>query len=77
MYKTCPKKHPSPKTKSPAHSGTSEARQMRTAKTPKNLMVLYKVAKKLKGDHILFKFQLSDDLLGQEMECIIDVDDVV
>ena len=40
-------------------------------------MVLYKLAEKLKGNHRLFKFQLSGDLLGQEMECIIDVDDVV
>ena len=50
---------------------------MRPAQTPKNLLVLYKVAKKLKGDQGIFKFQLSGDLLGQEIECIIDVDDIV
>ena len=50
---------------------------MRPAQTPKNISVLYQVAKKLKGGKGLFKFQLSDDLLGQEMKCIIDADDVI
>ena len=71
---THPKKHPSPKTKSPPHSSTSKARQRRPAK---NLLVLYQVAKKLKGDKGLFKFQFSGDLLGQEMEYIIDADDIM
>ena len=35
------------------------------------------MAKKLKGDQGIFKFQLSGDLLGQEMECIIDAADIV
>ena len=39
--------------------------------------MLYKVAKKLKGDKGLFQFQLLSDLLGQEMECIIDAADIV
>ena len=39
--------------------------------------MLYQVAKKLKSDKELFKFQLSSDLLGQEMECIIDANDIV
>ena len=39
--------------------------------------MLYKVAKKLKSDKGLFKFQLSSDLLGQEMDCIIDAADIV
>ena len=71
------KKNPSPKTKSPIQLGTSKVRQPRPAQTPNNLLVLYKVAKKLKSDKGLFKFQLSGDLLGQKMECIIDVDDIV
>ena len=50
---------------------------MRPAQTPKNLLVLYQVAKNLKGDKGLFKFQLSGDLLGQEMECIIYNDDIM
>ena len=50
---------------------------MRSAQTPKNLLVLYQVAKKLKGDKGLFKFQFSSDLLDQEIECIIDVDDIM
>ena len=50
---------------------------MRPAQKPKSLLVLYKVAKNLKGDQEIFKFQLSADLLGQEMECIIDADDIV
>ena len=40
-------------------------------------MVLYKVAKKLKGDTGIFRFQLSSDLLGQGMDYIIDVDDIM
>ena len=71
------KKHSSPKTKSPIQSGTSKVRQPRPAQTPNNLLVLYKVAKKLKSDKGLFKFQLSSDLLSQEMVCIIDVTDIV
>ena len=71
------KKHSSPKTKSPIQSGTSKVRQPRTAETPNNLLVLYKVAKKLKSDKGLFKFQLSSDLLGQEMDCIIDAADIM
>ena len=71
------KKHPSPKTKSPIQSGTSKVRQPRPAQTPNNLLVLYKVAKKLKSDKGLFKFQLSSDPLGQEMDCIIDAADIV
>ena len=74
---THPNKHPSPKTNSPPNSGTSKAYQTRTAQTPKNLLVLYQVAKKLKGDKGFLKFQLSGDLLGQEMECIIDAVDIV
>ena len=50
---------------------------MKSAQAPNNLLMLYKVAKKLKGDKGLFKFQLSSDLLGQEMECIIDAADIV
>ena len=60
------KKHPSPKTKSPPYLGTFKARQMRPAQIPKNLLVLYQVVKKLKGD-----------LLGQEMEWIIDADEIM
>ena len=33
--------------------------------------------RKLKGDTGLFRFQLSTDLLGQEMDCIIDADDIM
>ena len=40
-------------------------------------MVLYKVAKKMKGDTRIFTFQLSSDLLGQDMSCIIDPDDIM
>ena len=50
---------------------------MKSAQTLNNLLMLYKVAKKLKGDKGLFKFQLLSDLLGQEMECIIDAADIV
>ena len=50
---------------------------MRPAQTPKNILVLYQVAKKLKGDKGLFKFQFLGDLLGQEMECMIDADDIM
>ena len=50
---------------------------MKPTETPNNLLILYQVAKKLKGDKELFKFQLSDDLLSQEMECIIDADEIV
>ena len=39
--------------------------------------MLYQVVKKLKSDKGLFKFQLSSDLLGQEMECIIDAADIM
>ena len=40
-------------------------------------MVLYKVARKLKDNTRIFRFQLSSDLLGQEMDCIIDADDIM
>ena len=50
---------------------------MKSAQTLNNLLVLYKVAKKLKSDKWLFKFQLSSDLLGQEMDCIIDAADIM
>ena len=50
---------------------------MKATQTPRNLMVLYRVAKKLKGDHGLFTFHLSGDLLGQQMDCIIDAIDII
>ena len=49
---------------SPAFSGTFGARQMTATWAPKNLMMLYKVAKKLKGDHGLFSFHLLGEILG-------------
>ena len=70
-------KHPFPKTKSMPHSGTSKTCQMRPAQTLKSLLVLYKVVKNLKGDQGIFMFQLSGDLLRQEMECIIDAAHIV
>ena len=50
---------------------------MKSAQTLNNLLMLYKVAKKLKSDKGLFKFQLSSDLFDQEMECIIDAANIV
>ena len=50
---------------------------MKSAQTPNNLLMLYQVAKKLKSDKGLFKFQLLSDLSGQEMECIIDATNIV
>ena len=49
---------------------------MKATQTLGNLMELYEKAKEQKGDYGLFRFLLSDDLLGQEMECIIDADDI-
>ena len=40
-------------------------------------MVLYKMARKLKGDFGLFRFQLSNELLGQGIDCIIDAYDIM
>ena len=31
----------------------------------------------MKGDTGLFQFQFSSELLGQEMDCIIDADDIM
>ena len=50
---------------------------MNATETPSNVMVLYKVVRKMKSDTKNFRFQLSSDLLGQEMDCIIDVDDIM
>ena len=63
--------------KSLIQSGTSKVCQPRPVQTPNNLLVLYKVAKKLKSDKGLFKFQLSSYLLGQEMDYINDAADIV
>ena len=38
---------------------------------------LYKLAKKVSGDIGIFKFQLSSELLGQEMDYIIEFNDIV
>ena len=50
---------------------------MKATQTPRNLVILYKVAKKMKCDTAIFTFQLSSDLLGQEMDCIINTDDIM
>ena len=50
---------------------------MKMTQTPRSLKVLYKVAKKMNGNIELFRFQLSSELLGQEINYIIDTDDIV
>ena len=50
---------------------------MKETQTPRNLMVLYNITKKMKGNIELFRLQLSSNLLDQEMNCIIIVDDIM
>ena len=50
---------------------------MKEIKTLRNLIVLYKMAKKLKGDTGIFRFHLLNEFLRQEMDCIIDAFDIM
>ena len=50
---------------------------MKESKTLRNLIVLYKMGKKFKCDPGLFRFQLSRELLGREMDCFIEAYDIM
>ena len=65
-----------PNTKTSAQFGTS-GHQVAMTQTPSRLKALYRLVKKVSATTGLFRFHLSSELLGQEMECIINSDDVV
>ena len=58
-----------------AQSGNSGL-QVKIFQMPHRLKAMYKFVKNLKVITGLYRFHFSSELLGQEMDCVIEFDDV-